>query len=143
MIKTIIPKPTQLEDLVPPLELCKQIPAGEFDKCLFVWEEARDNATDNLIHEKVKHWIPSFELKRYFNSKENVVYLFYPAPTLQEIMEKIPNCRLKHKDNIFFFEQRNRAGAYAGGYNAAELALQVWLKMKGIKNDQQKNARVE
>jgi len=65
-----------VENLVPPLELCKQIPAGEFAESAFVWTQ-ETAAT--------KQW--------YVAHREDVVFCrknlgnappVYPAPTLAE-----------------------------------------------------------
>lgn len=119
-------KQTMLEDLVPPLSLCKQIPQGEFENTVFQWQEAALKNGSNSVE-----IIPHYPLEW----KHPEWAMLYPAPTVAEIMEKMYHCRLKHKGNIFFFERRNKAGAWAGGYNSAEIALQVWLKLKGIINE--------
>ena len=108
------------QDLVPPLDLCKKIPAGEFEDSAFVWMNGCLSARFADI----------------FNTfPPSIVKTISPAPTVQEIMEKLPWARLTHKGNIFYFEVRKMQGGFAGGYNPAELALQVWLKLKGIENE--------
>ncbi len=69
----------KIEDLVPTLELCKQIPEGEFADSVFVW--ARDWHGTN-------EWMVAFRdlaepphLKR----KNPPVY---PAPTMGEILKR-------------------------------------------------------
>lgn len=113
----------KLEELVPPFDLCKKIPAGEFEDSAFQWQEAileNGRKSVNLIPRDPYEWEhPKWEM-------------LYPAPTVAEIMEKMHHCRLKHQGNLFFFERKNKAGAWAGGYNPAQIALQVWLKVKGI-----------
>lgn len=130
MVRPAIPKQTQLEDLVPPLELCKQIPHGCFQLTAMCWRTFNKGRRDQYTIV-----FPTGTLDPWDDD--------VPAPTVAEIMAESPDCRLKHKSDIFFFEHKNKTKAYAGGYNAAELALQVWLKMKGIKNEQRKNASVE
>ena len=67
---------SNLTDLVPPLELCQKIPAGEFEDSYFVWA-------------KFDKWV--ILLRNCV--KKNKAYIaedaIYPAPTLQEIMEAI------------------------------------------------------
>lgn len=60
----------RLEDLVPPLELCKKIPAGCFEDSLFVWRKGYKSTPISL--EFREEWTPHEQ---------------FPAPTLAEIME--------------------------------------------------------
>lgn len=60
----------RIEDLVPPLKLCKQIPKGKFKDSALVWCEDEDGLELVMPRE-----IAEFE-------KEGI-----PAPTLQEILE--------------------------------------------------------
>ena len=60
----------RIEDLVPPMKLCKQIPAGKFKDSALVWREDEDGLELVMPRE-----IAEFE-------KEGI-----PAPTLQEILE--------------------------------------------------------
>lgn len=106
----------KIEEIVPPVELCKKIPAGEFEDSAFV---RVGNGSIIALRRSAK-----------VAFREETV--FYPAPTVAEIMEKLPKCILKHKNNTFFFDCKFKNGAYSGGYIPAEIALQVWLKLKGI-----------
>lgn len=111
------------EEIVAPLDLCKKIPAGEFTNTAFQWQEAilKDGSKGVDL---IQHYPYEWEHPEWA--------MLYPAPTVAEIMEKMHHCCLKHKGNIFFFDRKNKAGAWAGGYNPAQIALQVWLKLKGI-----------
>lgn len=63
-----------LEDLVPPLELCKQIPAWKFADSALVWE--KNIGLDGTVYEP-----------RINTRKASLVQnIIYPAPTLQEII---------------------------------------------------------
>ena len=66
-----------LEQLVPPLELCQQIPQGAFADSALVWEE------DFCVFGK----LPPHVVPREENTYHTIIA---PAPTLQEIMAKIP-----------------------------------------------------
>lgn len=68
-----------IEKIVPPLELCKKIPAGEFEDSAFVWLEVE------IPQENKKEW-------RVVNATKTILACHnpkHPAPTLQEIMEEI------------------------------------------------------
>ena len=66
-------KQMNLQDLVPPLELCRAIPKGEFKNTYFSYL-----------------WC-SFCIGYEIVKTENVNSInSYPAPTLQEILEKLP-----------------------------------------------------
>lgn len=110
----------KLQELVPPPELCQKIPRCEFDDSAFVWVML-SNQKEYQLHKRTV-WIEA-------NHK------YFPAPTVSELMDQMHHCRLKHKGNVYFFERMNKHGAWAGGYNPAEIALQVWLKLKGIENE--------
>lgn len=109
----------KLEDLVPPLELCKKIPEGRFEDSVFVWVDYQ----------------PKFQIvdkRKYPFIPENGAT---PAPTLQEIMEEISffddlrvatfrymyHWTVEHED-IFRDDPKNPATA----------ALKLWLKLKGV-----------
>lgn len=110
----------KFEEFAPPAELCKKIPRGEFDSSVFVWIEFA-NRSDYQITVRTPYIEASHKC--------------YPAPIIIELMDQMHHCRLKHKGNVYFFERMNKPGAWAGGYNPAEIALQVWLKLKGIEHE--------
>lgn len=69
---------SSLQDLVPPLELCKQIPEGEFEDSALVWNTTVCDEDDGEIvgiHERdnCDGWM-----------RENQI----PAPTLEEILKQ-------------------------------------------------------
>ncbi len=68
-----------LEKLVPPLELCKLIPQGEFADSALVWLEIE------IPQKNKKEW-------RVVNRTKPIEYCHnpkHPAPTLQEIMAEL------------------------------------------------------
>ena len=72
----------KLEDLVPSLELCKQIPEGEFvDRC-FVWSWSCDRREDTPFIDDRD--CVEFCRRGLVNAPP-----MYPAPTLAEILAKI------------------------------------------------------
>lgn len=112
-------KQTMLKEIVPPLELCRLIPHPHFWHSAMCWRTFNKGRKDEYTIV-----FPTGTLDPLDDD--------IPAPTIAEIMNDMHHCRLKHKGNLFFFERRNKIGACAGGYNPAEIALQVWLKLKGI-----------
>ena len=63
-----------LEELVPPLELCKQLKPGEFEDSAMVW--ATNIAIDNTLDLR--------ERAEYYGWD-----VLAPAPTLEEILDKL------------------------------------------------------
>ena len=63
---------------VPPWELCKLIPQGEFEDSVFVW----------VVNGDYQPKFQIVDLRKYPFIPENGATL-YPAPTLQEIMEAV------------------------------------------------------
>lgn len=92
----------KLEELTPPLNLCKQIPEGEFEESPFVWVE--EWAYDEINGEKVECFIylelssgymvvnpkPTKEVaEEIFNTTgKRPVRAITPAPTTDEILDK-------------------------------------------------------
>lgn len=71
----------RLEDLVPPLELCKKIPDGAFADSPLVWE-VKDIGETALVM-RAGTLPPHLRFGRFKT-------FVYPAPTLAEIMEALP-----------------------------------------------------
>lgn len=127
---------SELKNLVPPLELCKLIPQGEFEDSALVWVVNGDYQPKFQIVDKRKYpFIP-----------EDGATL-YPAPTLQEILVALPPygkneqilacCVPDWADfDARVFGENWRVG-YTGDCsindkNPATAALKLYLKLKGI-----------
>lgn len=111
-----------LEELVPPVELCKQIPEGEFAGSVFVWSYSCDRRNT----------------EPFVDRREDVEYCrrdllnappVHPAPTLEEIMASFSYCRVYKKSSGKFIACRNKFREVAE--NGATAALKLWLKEKG------------
>lgn len=120
-----------LKDLVPPLELCKLIPKGEFKDTYFSYYWCSFSKEYELVKTE---WIGN-----PINS--------YPAPTLQEISEKFSIWTLRSEDNeqqcscIDVLEEdfklfKNSPSKFYAVPKTAEEALELWLKLKGIKTNE-------
>ena len=112
-------KQTDIKDLVPPLELCKKIPHPHFWNSALCWRTFNKGCRDEYTIV-----FPTGTLDPHDDD--------IPAPTLPEIMESAPWMRVTYKNRIFLCEVRKTKGGFAGGYNAAEAALQIWLKKQGV-----------
>ena len=105
----------KLKELVPPVELCKQIPEGEFAGSVFVYFYDANGQNITLDQrEGDAIW-------------KDVVLA--PAPTLEEIMASFSYCRVYKKSSGKFIACRNKFREVAE--NGATAALQLWLKVKG------------
>lgn len=117
---------SKLEDLVPPLELCRKIPEGCFENSALVW---RWNGNNGAIFER-----DGFPQEKY------------PAPTLLEIMDEL--ARMEVCPSLIAILPVTGKVVYsisAGvnlmckqGNNPAEAALKVWLELnkKVMENEQ-------
>lgn len=135
---------SNLTDLVPPLELCKKIPAGEFaDSALVCW----DNKGEIAVGLRDKY------------GEFDIFFPVYPAPTTDEILDAcnnipgvmaitfwyqaemwIADCaynRTEKPDEKFLHDEDfdNIDAIVGAGKTPATAALKVWLKMKGIENE--------
>lgn len=118
---------SNLEDLVPPLELCRKIPPGEFKDTALIW-----------FFDGHSWWVnaPEFDAQP---EKE------YPAPTLQEILAELdteglccPSARFD-SDTWTVYWIDNPVNeiwcAHESDKNPATAALKLWLEVnKSVKS---------
>ena len=121
---------TVFEDLTPPLELCKKIPANEFDESIFVW-------VPELPYDPDFNG-PKTVLPRCVAIKDNIIA---PAPTLQEILESMGynlqdtisiHCNPYLAAEITCLDNEFEE-VTEQGEELAEAALHMWLRLKGAK----------
>lgn len=108
----------KLEELVPPLELCKLIPKGEFEDSALMWVED--------VHPTLT---PFVEPRRYVILEDEEI----PAPTLEEIMAELPSCvcyRMNEEWSVGLVND-SAENAIKDSSGAAD-ALKLWLELKGI-----------
>ena len=116
-----------LEDIVPPLELCRKIPKGEFADSALVWHSG--------------DYFKSYVEERCEGDVEHRWFGIFPAPTLAEILAALDSAL----DNVEAFSTEPRvlwcvkvdAGKFTErsecDVNPATAALRLWLNVEGIK----------
>ena len=122
---------SNLESIVPPLELCKLIPAGEFEDSALVW--VYDDVIGFLcrtsgceqIHKK--EWQLKHNHPRKIAIRRKCGQEIYPAPTLEEILDSLDD--LGADFCMCEFQIGNKSYFYPTG---VEEALRLWFKVKGI-----------
>lgn len=124
-----------LEELVPPLELCQKIPAGEFADSAFYWFEELQKINEKPPHD-YRYFVCFADFRGYAWGGGRCC----PAPTLQEIL------RETQPGDTAVFCCHHGGGSWSmgdseqdlyvkngfEGKNPAEIALRWWLKQKGI-----------
>lgn len=135
-----------LEKIVPSLDLCKQIPEGEFEDSALAWLYddingflCRSSGCEQ-IHKKEYQIVNNYPGK--IARRRKIGCEIYPAPTLAEIQRELQNlsifiidgtitvsCKINPEDTIFETARGNN--------DVSTAALRIWLKLKGIevKND--------
>lgn len=111
---------SSLTNLVPPLELCKLIPAGEFE-----------NSVLGYHRYCIKDGKEYYEVVQRGNT-HSLTDVQYPAPTLEEIIRRIRFdllCGIEHHGD--FYVANRHIGVFEDE-RAATAALKLWLKLKGI-----------
>lgn len=105
---------SRLENLVPPLELCKQIPAGEFEDSALVWEKSEKyfQATEIIDYE--------YKVVARDESKGG-----FPAPTLEEVLEAI--------GKVENWDTATITRPIGVNTRIVDTALKRWFKVKGVK----------
>lgn len=119
---------SKLESIVPPLELCKQIPEGEFEDSALVW--VYDDVVGFLcrtsgceqIHKK--EWQLEHNHPRKIAIRRKSGHEIYPAPTLAEILESI--------GEVETWDTMTMTRITNGKQNLTTNALKRWFKVKGI-----------
>lgn len=119
---------SNLESIVPPVELCKLIPAGEFEDSALVW--VYDDVVEILcrtsgceqIHKK--EWQLEYNHPRKIAIRRKCGKEIYPAPTLDEVLEAIG--KVENWDTMTMTRITN------GKQNLTTNALKRWFKLKGI-----------
>lgn len=109
---------SNLEDLVPPLELCMRIPFPKFEDSVFVWD--RKNG-----------WI--LERTNMDCDLEEEGY-YVPAPTLQEILAELHNYHLEKfgKGNpcsIIAKRDPENFSPYFANHSPVVAALKIYLNL--------------
>ena len=129
----------ELKDLVPPLELCKQIPSGAFEDSALVWFGHDKVYFPPPVHSDMEV-VPRNELGVTCHVfLETGVRQLYPAPTLAEILEKFDRfagaSRFKHQWMASY--EKHPEGEFKWGdlieirdTDAATAALRLFLGME-------------
>lgn len=120
---------SNLESIVPPVAMCKRIPAGEFEDSALVW--LYDDVVGFLcrtsgceqIHKK--EWQLQKNHPRKIAIRRKCGQEIYPAPTLAEILESIGE--VETWDTMTMTKITN------GKQNITTNALKRWFKVKGVK----------
>ena len=121
---------SNLESIVPSLELCKKIPVGEFEDTALVWKErtgniSRDDRVKIREPEDISYKVESAEVN------------YFPAPTLEEIRWELRNLSVAiHENRIFVSCKINPENWISEtvfpGEHDGDAALRLWLRVKGI-----------
>ena len=119
---------SSIESIVPPLELCKLIPAGKFEDSALVW--VYDDVVGFLcrtsgceqIHKK--EWQLEHNHPRKIAIRRKSGHEIYPAPTLAEILESI--------GEVETWDTMTIARITNGKQNLTTNALKRWFEVKGI-----------
>lgn len=128
----------ELKDIVPPLELCKRIPAGEFGKSVLVWKERSGNI---FRDEQIKIREPEDISYKVESAEVN----YFPAPTLAEIFKVLPATIDTQTDefcvlSLMPLTDDDGEDMFWVGYNnpneedvnPATAALRLWLRLEEL-----------
>lgn len=122
---------SDLENLVPPLELCKKIPAGEFKDSCFVRAKTFEGWVILLRDcvEKNKAYMTGFAIHPAPTLEELIITLADMTPYAVKICESFNEW---HVECCIAVEYGERYLSADSSKNPATAALKLWLKMKGI-----------
>ena len=99
---------SNLKNIVPPVELCKQIPVGEFEDTALVW--CRVRGEDGVCQRE--HWVGVFGMSPV------------PAPTLEEVLEEI--------GKVESWDTATITRPIGANTRIVDTALKRWFEVKGI-----------
>lgn len=100
---------SNLKNIVPPLELCKQIPAGEFEDSALAWYNF--------------HGVPILRWRDNLEKLDGVRPI--PAPTLEEVLEAI--------GKVENWDTATITRPIGVNTRIVDTALKRWFKVKGVK----------
>lgn len=119
-----------LEKIVASLELCKLIPAGEFNDTALVWRErigniSRDDWVKFRAPEDISYKVESAEVN------------YFPAPTLAEIRRELRNLSVNVIDGAITVScridpEKTLSETARDDNDVTAAALRLWLMVKGI-----------
>ena len=141
---------SKLKDLVPPLELCKLIPAGAFEDSVFCWCEynsqeegyvrngwrsTQDIDGDFIVAPRFSAEKNTFCHRENFKITRNGWHC--PAPTLAEIMEELKTAMCVRWSSpvngmhwLVKYDDLSDGGVL--DINPATAALRLWLEVNGV-----------
>lgn len=103
---------SKLENLIPRLEMCKEIPEGAFtDSALVRIGGKRCPKLDILPRESLQ--------RSQLELVQKGSWHLYPAPTLEEVLAELPTSILSYKGEKYYlaiFDARNKSGMWQIGY---------------------------
>ncbi|WP_294480547.1 hypothetical protein [uncultured Victivallis sp.] len=99
---------SNLKSIVPPLDLCEKIPAGEFEDSALVWCRVRGK---NVVCQR-EHWVGVFGMSPV------------PTPTLEEVLEEI--------GKVESWDTATITRPIGANTRIVDTALKRWFKVKGI-----------
>ena len=115
---------SKLEEIVPPLEMCKRIPEGAFGDSALVWfGHSRPVETLDVVPRNELGPVCEEFLRKGLRVK-------FPAPTLAEIMEALGDCNIEHFRGCCEWVIDADASSVTG-ISAAAAALRLWLAVNG------------
>lgn len=126
---------SKLESIVPSLELCRKIPAGEFEDTVFAWRyptyDERNRRLLSKWHIIEVNWDAVKEYKKKYDER------FFPAPTLDEILDELKD--ITEKPSVYYGKLTKTWVCDSMEYltpikdkKAVNATLRLWLRMKGI-----------
>lgn len=136
---------SKLEDLVPPVELCKLIPEGDFLDAAFAWHYTDVVGfvcrTSGCEQVSGKQWqLIQSNASRIIRARKRGEQI-YPAPTLEEILQELVNlsayrinvCKSWGEWHIDCCDNE-RLIEKDSVKNIATAALKLWLELKGVED---------
>ncbi len=135
---------SKLESIVPPLELCKQIPAGEFEDSVLVWRDCLCHGY--YVGEQFAGENSDCRGEQKFDYAGNVAPVIMkatlPAPTLAEILDELGNktvCLydgIRYEVSVCIRERDSGTKEHQwrqygeADRNPAAAALRLWLRIR-------------
>lgn len=121
-----------LEKIVASLELCKLIPAGEFEDTALVWRERIGNFSRDV-------WVKFRAPEDISYKVESAEVNYFPAPTLAEIRRELRNLSVNVMDGAITVScridpEKTLSETARDDNDVTAAALRLWLRVKGIES---------